>query len=574
MESDRKDPFISRLKNNLTNSSNNYPNLSMSNIPSINRNVNELLNDEELGKKIGRMETILNYYEAKLKNEFNERKILEDKLESLTTDVYHIKDNFENITKLFTDNFTQIKNNIMENVETKNNSLNKIVLESSKRINNLEDIILNNNTNNNNIDIINPQKSLQNFDNIGTNRSTNNSILFSAQRDSSFLKNNYMTMQNNKNEMLLNRINQLEKAVFRKGSFLGREEEINIGLTKINHFEKKFEIFLDNFNKDINAIKNNIKQNTDNIDNILSSNNILNEKFDNLYKTFNDTNINFNKFNYQTTLALNETQKKLEEYTDYFKNAKNDIQKRVDKYNRSQEIGAAVVRGVTRSAISAAITLINPPAGFGKVVFNSALTFGVKVAVDGSDKLTNGIDNSVDFNAKAVQKMVRSASISAAEKFASGGLVMIIPNFTTGSDTLDFALNQGKDILIDTSLGLTSERMKKGKWAKNQIIPRMIISAVFRNIKPDDELSKDLLAMTKGGVSQAMKRSTRDYETVKSFLEGTKIVLEENYKKDNKTFADLKKLADEHPEKYEKLMAEMLQMEIDERVEEGKKEQK
>ena len=122
MESDRKDPFISRLKNNLTNSSNNYPNLSMGNIPSINRNVNELLNDEELGKKIGKMETILNYYEAKLKNEFNERKILEDKLESLTTDVYHIKDNFENITKLFTDNFTQIKNNIMENVETKNNS--------------------------------------------------------------------------------------------------------------------------------------------------------------------------------------------------------------------------------------------------------------------------------------------------------------------------------------------------------------------------------------------------------------------------------------------------------------------
>jgi len=338
MESDRKDPFISRLKNNLTNSSNNYPNLSMGNIPSINRNVNELLNDEELGKKIGRMETILNYYEAKLKNEFNERKILEDKLESLTTDVYHIKENFENITKLFTDNFTQIKNNIMENVETKNNSLNKIVLESSKRINNLEDIILNNNTNNNNIDIINPQKSLQNFDNIGTNRSTNNSILFSAQRDSSFLKNNYMTMQNNKNEILLNRINQLEKALFRKGSFLGREEEINMGLTKINHFEKKFEIFLDNFNKDINAIKNNIKQNTDNIDNILSSNNILNEKFDNLYKTFNDSNININKFNYQTTILLNETQKKLEEYNDYFTNTKSDIIKMENDLNEDYTI--------------------------------------------------------------------------------------------------------------------------------------------------------------------------------------------------------------------------------------------
>ena len=336
MESDTKDPFISRLKNNLTNSSNNYPNLSLSNIPSINRNVNELLNDEELGKKIGRMETILNYYEAKLKNEFNERKILEDKLESLTTDVYHIKENFENITKLFTDNFTQIKNNIMENVETKNNSLNKIVLESSKRINNLEDILLNNN--NNNIDNINPQKSLQNFDNIGTSRSINNSILFSAQRDSSFLKNNYMTMQNNKNEILLNRINKLEKAVFRKGSFLGREEEINMGLTKINHFEKKFDIFLDNFNKDINSIKNNIKQNTDNIDIISSSNNILNEKFDNLYKTFNDSNININKFNYQTTILLNETQKKIEEYTDYFTNTKSDIIKMENDLNEDYAI--------------------------------------------------------------------------------------------------------------------------------------------------------------------------------------------------------------------------------------------
>ena len=74
--------------------------------------------------------------------------------------------------------------------------------------------------------------------------------------------------------------------------------------------EKKFEIFLENFNKDINIIKNNIKQNSDIIDNIKGANNILGEKFDNLYRTFNDTNINIDKFNYQTTLALNETQKK------------------------------------------------------------------------------------------------------------------------------------------------------------------------------------------------------------------------------------------------------------------------
>ena len=330
MEFNYKDPFISKLKNNLNNSSNIYQNNSMTNIPSINKNVNELLNDEELSKKIGRMETILNYYEAKIKNEFNERKLLEERLESLTLDVYHMKYNLENMTKLFTENFSKIKNNIIEIVESKNNSMNQLVLESTKRLNTLEDILLNNNNSN---DAIYQQKSLQNFDIIGTNKSVNNSILISTQRDSSFMKQNYTSVQNNKYDFLLNKINKLEKAVFKRGSYLGREEEINMGLTKVDHLEKKFEIFLDNFNKDINIIKNNIKQNMDNIDNINSGNNILNEKFDNLYKNFNDTNININKYNYQTTLALNEAQKKLDECTDYFNNAKADIDKKEKDLN-------------------------------------------------------------------------------------------------------------------------------------------------------------------------------------------------------------------------------------------------
>ena len=327
MENNSKDPFISKVKGNIKSQGKNITaNTSISNIPLINKNVNEILNDEELSKKIGRMETILNYYEAKLKNEFNERKILEERIETLTTDVYHIQENVDNLTKLFTENFTKMKNNIMENVETKNNSMNKIIIESSKRINTIEDIILNNNNNNTN-EILNPQKTSQNIENNVLNKSLNNSVLISTNRDSSFMKQNYMIMQNNKYENLSKKINKIEKAVFKKGTYIGREEEINVGLTKINHLEKKFEIFMENFNKDINIIKNNIKQNMDNIDNLSSGHNILNEKFDNLYKTFNDTNINFNKFNYHTTLLLNETHKKLEDYTDYFKNAKNDIQK-------------------------------------------------------------------------------------------------------------------------------------------------------------------------------------------------------------------------------------------------------
>jgi uncharacterized phage infection (PIP) family protein YhgE len=148
-----------------------------------------------------------------------------------------------------------------------------------------------------------------------------------TQRDSSYMKQNYLTLQNSKYDILSNKINKIENILFKKGNFLGREEEIEMGLTKINHLEKKFEIFLANFYKDINKIKSNIKENIDNIDNLSSGHNILNEKFDNLYKTFNDTNINFNKFNYQTTTLLNETQKKFEEYTNYFNTSQLDINK-------------------------------------------------------------------------------------------------------------------------------------------------------------------------------------------------------------------------------------------------------
>lgn len=253
---------------------------------------------------------------------------------------------------------------------------------------------------------------------------------------------------------------------------------------------------------------------------------------------------------------------------------KNNIQNRVDKYCRSQEIGAAAVRGVTRSALAILTTLMNPPTGIAKVAINSAMTFGIKVAVDGSDKLTNDIDNSIDFNSKVVKKLVRSAAISAAEKFATGSANMFIPKFDTGNATLDFALNQGRNVLIDTTCGMTSEKLKQGNWAKNQILPRMIISAVFRNLKPDNDFVDELLSMTKGGVNQAMKKSTRSYEYVKAFVTGTRQVLEAIYKQDNQTFADLKKFADENPEKYEKLMTELLQLEIDKLSEEGKKEVK
>ena len=342
MEKKYDDPFISILKDNLK-TSNTYKNPPQ-NENIINKNFHELLNEEELGKKIGKMEAILNYYEAKLNNEFNERKLLEkrydEKIESLTNDVYDIKQNFDNFSKLFKDNFSKIKNNIIENVENKNNSINKVIFESAKRINTLEDIILNSNINSN---INNPAKSFINNDNIVSNKSNNNSILFSTERDSSFMRQNYTNLYNGKFEILSKKVSQLESIVLKKSNYPGREEEINTRITKINHMEKKFEIFMENYNKDMNIIKNTLKQNINNIENLNSGYDVLNEKYDNLYKNFNDTNININKFNYQTTILLNETQKKMDEYTDYFNNTKIELNKIENNLNNEYSLLKEVI---------------------------------------------------------------------------------------------------------------------------------------------------------------------------------------------------------------------------------------
>ena len=167
-------------------------------------------------------------------------------------------------------------------------------------------------------------------------------------------------------------------------------------------------------------------------------------------------------------------------------------------------------------------------------------------------------------NAKNFKKLVYSASISGAEKLASGVLGAAIPVLGTGYDFLDEILEQGKGVVTDTALGLVSEKLKKGNWATNQIIPRMVLSAVFRNLSPNDEVIKQLLSATKGGLNQAMKYSTRDRDIVKAFLEGTKQALDEVKVDDKKSLEELKKISKNDPEEFLAIMTSVLQQIVDE----------
>ena len=235
---------------------------------------------------------------------------------------------------------------------------------------------------------------------------------------------------------------------------------------------------------------------------------------------------------------------------------KNNIQERVDKYNRSQIIGAAAVRGATRSALGALVMLTAPEAGFAKLVTKSAATMGVKILVDSSDKATAKSDDI--FDSKAFKKIVRSASISGGEKMAIGLVGAMLPEVSTGLDVLDEVLSQAKDVAIDTSLGLVGEKLKKGNWATNQIAPRMLISFVFNNLGSDSQEVKALLDMTKGGINQYMKYTTRGINPTKTIIEGTKVALSNAEFQNDKSFDKLRDLSINNPEEYTKMMVSVL----------------
>lgn len=264
----------------------------------------------------------------------------------------------------------------------------------------------------------------------------------------------------------------------------------------------------------------------------------------------------------QTSMNLSKSKniKELKkEYDDAYVKAygtKNHIQERVDKYNRSQIIGAAAVRGATRSALGALVMLTAPEAGFAKLVAKSAATMGIKILVDSSDKATAKSDDI--FDSKAFKKIVRSASISGGEKMAIGLVGSMLPEVSTGLDVLDEVLSQTKDVAIDTSLGLVCEKLKKGNWATNQIAPRMLISFVFNNLGSDSQEVKALLDMTKGGINQYMKYTTRGINPTKTVIEGTKEALKSAEFQNDKSFDKLRDLSINNPEEYTKMMVSVL----------------
>lgn len=264
----------------------------------------------------------------------------------------------------------------------------------------------------------------------------------------------------------------------------------------------------------------------------------------------------------QTSMNLSKSKniKELKkEYDDAYVKAygtKNHIQERVDKYNRSQIIGAAAVRGATRSALGALVMLTAPEAGFAKLVAKSVSTAGVKMLVDGSDKMSYKTDNAFDL--KTFKKLAYSSTVSGGEKFIIGLLDSVIPGTGTGCELLDEVLTQTRDVAVETSVGMVAEKLKKGNWATNQIAPRMLISFVFNNLDTDNDELKALIGMSKDSINQAMKYDKRGINPTKIVIEGTKEALKSAEFQNDKSFDKLRDLSINNPEEYTKMMVSVL----------------
>ena len=200
--------------------------------------------------------------------------------------------------------------------------------------------------------------------------------------------------------------------------------------------------------------------------------------------------------------------------------------------------------------------LTAPEAGFAKLVAKSVSTAGVKMLVDGSDKMSYKTDNAFDL--KTFKKLAYSSTVSGGEKFIIGLLDSVIPGTGTGCELLDEVLTQTRDVAVETSVGMVAEKLKKGNWATNQIAPRMLISFVFNNLDTDNDELKALIGMSKDSINQAMKYDKRGINPTKTVIEGTKEALKSAEFQNDKSFDKLRDLSINNPEEYTKMMVSVL----------------
>lgn len=242
----------------------------------------------------------------------------------------------------------------------------------------------------------------------------------------------------------------------------------------------------------------------------------------------------------------------------------NDIQKRVDNYNRSQNIGKSLLKSTIRNPLKYAIMgLIGATAGpLVGVGVGVAASFGLDM-LDEATQVNNEEDEGGLFSKENMKQLMKETAISYTDYAICEAMEAVVPNLKTSSDIVNALLDTTRRTTLDVTSGLIYEYLYSGEWRSDQIAPRAFMSAVFGKMSVDDPLAKELLSLTKNGVKRSLLYEKDEKSSVKQFLNKMQVELQKEYVKNPELYSGMKMLSMSNPKAYENMMAELLQQHID-----------
>ena len=254
---------------NISNDNVRYLNLNPSQSQSLGQNVlnnlNNIPSENDIRKIIqDEFKSLISAYHSEINNNINN---LDNKINIISNDCFTMKNEINNLNNLYKDN---INNNNNKNNLDMENSLNQIKLLISDNVPYKEY----------------KQKTEEIFEKINSNK---NGINEESQK-----RNEYCTKLNND----INNINQ-------------KLYDLNLSLEGIKN---KFNNFNDNYNNEINLIKQNnnkILTNEIKLNDLNNKNDIVQKKLDEYYKDLNDFKNNINLFTSTNSEKINDLNDKL-----------------------------------------------------------------------------------------------------------------------------------------------------------------------------------------------------------------------------------------------------------------------
>jgi len=233
---------------------------------------------------------------------------------------------------------------------------------------------------------------------------------------------------------------------------------------------------------------------------------------------------------------------------------KNNIQKRVAKYNTSQEIGTAAVKSGAQAVVVVGSTVaIVASGGTATPLVVAGISGAASIAIDVTDKATNGIKGDVK---KSMPGIVKSGLIDAAFTYAGGNVakgITSLVNPTTKVGTV--AVKAAANGIGAATEGTVKDAVTGGlnNFSVKTFALRALIASTLGNVKL--VTNNDALVKTIGVGKSATMTAT---------IKSVKIELKELAKAKDATDAQkVVQFMEQNPEEFEKIVMEVAQEQAD-----------